>query len=390
MPMRAWTLTGAGLVLWAGQAFSQPAPSLDWPALGEKIVERLALKPGEKVLLVVQPALFQELVPYLRYAVMKAGGADLGAVEVMTSPAGSSFDPEVLQKALRPARGAFQFLLLTVDAAVMLPGTNPSHAVFGAMQDMHREGRARSIHLHWTEESAVAPPGGSRPPREVILATYQRALLGADHEAIAEAQKRFEAAMRKGEIRVTTRAGTDLRFRIGDRPVIRQDGDASAARARRAAVLSEREIEIPAGAVRVAPLEETVEGTIVLPRSEWGGRPVEQARLRFEKGKIVEVSAASGLEALDADLKRAGDLGRGLRELAVGFHPALAVPAENPWIPYFGYGAGVVRLSIGDNSDLGGRLTGGYSKTNLFIDATLIAGGESWVGEGKLSSKLQP
>ena len=53
---------------------------------------------------------------------------------------------------------------------------------------------------------------------------------------------------------------SDLRFRIGDRPVTLQDGDASAARAARGRVLIDREIELPAGVVRVAPLEETVEG----------------------------------------------------------------------------------------------------------------------------------
>jgi hypothetical protein len=70
--------------------------------------------------------------------------------------------------------------------------------------------------------------------------------------------------------------------------------------------------------------------------------------------------------------------------VALGFHPLLAVPEENPWIPYYGYGAGVVRLSLGDNSELGGRVTGGYVRWNFFVDTTLTVAGEVWVRDGTL------
>lgn len=53
-------------------------------------------------------------------------------------------------------------------------------------------------------------------------------------------------------------------------------------------------------------------------------------------------------------------------------------------IPYYGYGAGVVRLSLGDNSELGGKVTGGYVRWNFFTDATVSVAGETWVSEGKL------
>ena len=52
---------------------------LDWPAVAQKIVERMALEPGERVLLVAHPDLFREIVPHFRYEVMKAGGVDLAA-----------------------------------------------------------------------------------------------------------------------------------------------------------------------------------------------------------------------------------------------------------------------------------------------------------------------
>jgi aminopeptidase len=149
-------------------------------------------------------------------------------------------------------------------------------------------------------------------------------------------------------------------------------------------VLIDREIEIPCGAVRVAPLEETVEGTIAFPPGRWNDQDVEGLVLRFHQGRIVEVRARSGREAVEAELAKGGDAARSFRELALGFNPELAVPEDAPWIPYYGYGAGVVRLSLGDNSELGGKVSGHYVRWNLFTDATVTTGGKVWVRDGRL------
>jgi hypothetical protein len=44
----------------------------------------------------------------------------------------------------------------------------------------------------------------------------------------------------------------------------------------------------------------------------------------------------------------------------------------------------VVRLSLGDNSELGGRVTGGYVRWNFFTDLTVTVGDRVWVRNGKL------
>jgi hypothetical protein len=191
--------------------------------------------------------------------------------------------------------------------------------------------------------------------------------------------------MRRAEVRVQTPAGTELWVRIGDRPVTMQDGDASAARARSARNLIDREIELPAGAIRVAPIEESVNGRIVFPPSLWGGERAEGVTLTFSRGRVVSVAARVGREAVDRELAQAGDAARWFREFALGFNPLLAIPSVGePWIPYYGYGAGVVRLSLGDNTELGGRVGGGYVRWNFFTDATVVAGSEVWVKDGRL------
>ena len=309
-------------------------------------------------------------------------------IDVIEEPHPERWDPQILQRGTREARAVYREMLRDFDGAIMMPGARPGHPVYAALQDLLRDGRGRTIHFHWTQNgSAFAIPGQPLPPQHVIDATYQRALLETDYVALAKTQRRFVSAMRNAEIRVTSPLGTDIRFRIGNRPVNFQDGDASATRTSRGVVLIDREIELPAGAVRVAPIEETVDGTVAFPPSQWNGRPVEGLKLRFDAGRVAEVTASSGQEAVEAELAGVPEAGRAFREFALGFSPLLAVPERNPWIPYYGYGSGVVRLSLGDNSELGGAVTGGYVRWNFFTDTTVTIGGEVWVRDGKLIVK---
>lgn len=372
--------------LWAQS--TPPRLTLDWEAMAKRIVEQLAFQPGETFLAVAHPGTFDELIPHLRYQAMKAGAVDLGVIDVLGTPVRADWDESTLAEGGRKARAGLKEMLASLDASIMLPGANPGQPVYAAIQDLLREGKGRTVHFHWLDNNSAFPlPGQPLPPRYEIESLYQRALLETDYRALAAVQRELERAMRGGEIRVTTPAGTDLRFRIGSRPVNFQDGDASRARTDKGVVLIDREIELPAGAVRVAPLEETVQGTIAFPPSQWSGRPVQGLRLGIANGKVTSIDAAEGKEWAQREIDGAGAAGRSFREFALGLNPLLAVPDERPWIPYYGYGAGVVRLSLGDNSELGGNVGGGYVRWNFFTDTTVVVNGETWVSNGKLNRR---
>ena len=381
-------------LLLSATAFAQPRLTFDHAAIARRLVRQLALKPGERVMELAHPGVFEDLLPYIRYEVMRAGGIDLGVVEVLREPVPESFDPAVLQKGARESRAHYKAMFRDVDAAIMMPGANTSHPAYLAMQDWLKDdlqehrGR-RTIHFHWIENGSAYPIAGQPlPSRSAMDASYQRALLDTDYTALSDVERRFADALTRDEVHITSPGGTDLRFRAGNRPANLQDGDASAARTARGLVLVDHEVELPAGVVRVAPLEDTVEGVIAFPPSQWDGRPVEGLTLRFAKGRVVEITAASGKEAVEAEMQQAGDAGRAFREIGVGFNPLLAVPERAPWIPYYGYGAGVVRLSLGDNTELGGAVaaTAGqsaYVRWNFFTDLTVTVGRTVWVRNGK-------
>ncbi|MDX1479107.1 MAG: aminopeptidase [Saprospiraceae bacterium] len=355
--------------------------TFQWEAMASKILERAALQTGEKVLLVGSPGQFDPLISLIRNGVKAAGAEDLGAISVtQTQP------PEWATSYTNGAEGKNQRELeeyfSTIDLGIMMPGAQPSDLAYRSIQNVLTSGPIRTIHFHWS--GAYELDLSEKPIDETVNTVYQHALLATDYNRLGQMQKLFEADARGVPVNVTTPAGTDITFRIGDRPVTRQDGDASAVRARRAKNLIDREIELPAGAVRVAPVESTVNGVIRFPDSDWNGTRVTGLRMMFKAGKLTDWSADSGSEAVQAELDRGGAAARSFREFALGFNPLLAIPAENPWIPYYGYGAGVVRLSLGDNTELGGNVGGGYVRWNFFTDATVTVRDEVWVRDGRL------
>jgi hypothetical protein len=355
---------------------------LNYEALSDMIIERAALQPGERVILVANPALFDTLSVLLKSKIIKAKAEYLGTFSVT-----ADFPEEWVTDFTREASGKSGKTLadhfMTIDLGIMLPGSDTTHAPYAAMQKVLRSGRGRTIHFHWA--GAYRMNGAVLPRSEQLDQLYQTALLQTDYQKLSAQQIAFEKAARSNKIRITTPAGTDIQFMIGERPVTRQDGDASKKRSEAARNLIDREIELPAGAIRVAPLEESVSGKIAFPPMMWAGSMVDGLVMEFNSGKVVKVKAQNGLEAVHSELERAGPSASYFREVAVGFNPWLVVPEIGPqWIPYYGYGAGVIRLSLGDNTELGGKISGGYVRWNFFTDATLTIGDEVWIKDGRM------
>lgn len=363
------------------------AAGLDFGAISATLLERMDLQPSERVLLVVGQGggRWDALVPLLRAGVAAAGAADLGAVDIYGGEVAGA-EPTGFTTMLAGGPDGWAEALGGVDVAVKLPGATPDPSVptdvYRVLQDVLRGGRGRTVHFHWAGKTSFEME--ELPMDAEADRLYQTALLDTDYGALADALAAFEAALRGGTVQVTTPAGTDISFEVGDRPVTRQDGDASAARATAARNLIDREVELPAGAARVSPMLETVTGAIAFPPAMWGGERVEGLVLRFERGRVVEVEAQTGRDGVLAEMEAGGEAAGTFRELAVGLNPLLAIPDGVEWIPYYGYGAGVIRLSLGDNTELGGSVGGGYVRWNFFTDATVTVAGEDWVRDGVL------
>ena len=339
------------------------AQSLPYESMAARIVTALQVSRGERVLLRVDPNTMAQLAPLVRKALEARGAV------VETLPYGPAPD--------------FEARLAKTDVYVWLPA--PATATPGdqalALQRWIDNGPGRELHFHWVDGTRDVD---GLPAKHT--AAYDRvyaAALDIDYRQLAAQMDQAIQRLRSDEIRVTTPLGTDIRFRVGDRPFNKQDGDGSKARAAQGRIRIDRHIELPAGILRVAPLEESVTGVIVLASARFGTEPVTDIRLEFAKGVVTSARARTGSGALQAFLKSNPAASR-FREFCLGFNPRLVVPHGESALAYYGYGSGVVRMSLGDNTELGGSVRGGVARWLFFPDATVRVGGEVIVRDGKL------
>lgn len=127
-------------------------------------------------------------------------------------------------------------------------------------------------------------------------------------EAMKPLQRRMAAANR---VRITA-PGTDLSFSVRGIPIIPCGGDRN----------------IPDGECFTAPVRDSVEGVIQFNTPTiYQGKPFENVRLRFERGRIIEATASDtpGLNAiLDSD-----EGARYVGEWSIAFNPYIREPMRD-------------------------------------------------------------
>jgi hypothetical protein len=345
--------------------------SSDYDKCAKRIVDALQLSPGETVLIKLDTRLFTPVVPPLQALVRRAGAHICG---VVLAEGATNWSDQELESMRR--------LFDNADVFIWLPELHQGNppALARALNEWLDARRGRAVHFHW--QSGSYPIGTNELPAADLI---DRMYLDALDVTVQELEVLHQGAipiLRSGTVRVTTPEGTDISFEVGERPFCSQIGDASRARMHSAQTRIDRDIELPAGVLRVAPLETSANGSVFLP--VW--RPaITEGRdllLRFTDGqaRIEGHHAATISQELDA----AGGAARMFREFALGFNPVLAVLPETPFIAYYGYGAGVVRLSLGDNEEMGGANRGGGVYWNFIHNATVTVGDYKLVDGGRL------
>ena len=243
--------------------------------------------------------------------------------------------------------------------------------------------KVRGIHFHWILDWE------GRSPEDIarLSKLYEKTILETDYMALSREQDRLIGLLRGKTVRLTSPGGSDLRFVVAaDAWFHKNDGDMSAARAGAARGARDREMELPAGALRFIPDPASIAGRLVIRKTATPDGGVEDATIDFAngRGRVIGVKRGQEVfrkqwEAIGGDVDRVG-------EIVIGTNPLLAAAAGSTELPYFGYGAGAVRVSLGDNWESGGpNRTAGNRNWWLFLgDATLEADGRTIVREGRL------
>jgi aminopeptidase len=211
------------------------------------------------------------------------------------------------------------------------------------------------------------------------------AAIGTDYGRIATAAEKLERKLGKAKgVRITTPAGTDLRFKLIRRPVVVDAGIVRQDSGREGLMLN-RFASLPGGAVAMAPEESSVTGTLVVPRDRCKYRPLRNARYEFAKGTLTSAKADDGGACLEENLAVYGQGMRRLGYFTIGLNPEMKV-IENGADYRPGVAAGMVTLSLGDNSFYGGANTvpGAMVIDIPVTGATMELDGERIVDNGAL------
>lgn len=354
----------------------------DWSRMARLIVQQsLQTQPGERVILHADPTYFPQLIEQVRIEIVKAGAVELctamlhtDALEAVRRHHRRREDTALKQMEDQAMAALFNL----ADSYIWLPtswGWN-----VGQTEDILTTWQGRSVHFHWLMCE-------TDPIRFRKLSEMYEAALYIDYDALTSHQERLIQVLRTSTVELTTAAGTDLHFRLNQAHFHRGNGDASKAFINgyaRPGSARDREVELPAGAIRTVDVSE-VEGRLVCPSATFGGRYIGTLGYEFRDNRISGVTAeyhndfVQALWALET-----GDNDR-FGEFNLGVSPALTQLPEYPdVIPYYGYGAGMVRVSLGDNQESGGTYRSSYHQWQFLSNATVIADGQVLVDQGRL------
>ncbi|NDQ55991.1 MAG: aminopeptidase [Acidipila sp.] len=358
----------------------------DASQIARQLVKTIAPRPGEHAIIAYDPSCFPEITLAVQSEFLRAGVYPVVLL---------NFDPpEIVDKApsslaeIKKQEEEFFALLRPAFAQAQIFLWMPARSLY----DDHRWERlieaspVRAIHFHWF----LPLERGDAHEIRKLSAMYQRAVVDTDYPSLSRFQSRLIAGLRGQTIRITTPDGTDLRLRVpADAWFHKNDGDMSSARARDARSVRDREMELPAGALRFIPDPAFAEGRIALPRLPLKDGVAEDVVLEYQNGRIVRMSAKKNEEGLRRYFQEiGGDIDR-VGEIVVGTNPLLAERLPSGFAPYYGYGSGYLRISLGDDWESGGTLRSPASNPVwlIFDRASLQAGERRLIVDGQFMEK---
>jgi leucyl aminopeptidase (aminopeptidase T) len=364
-------------------------PSFDYGRWAHFVVRQLLdTQPYERYVLIADPSYHPDFIDALRAEFLEARAIDAGTIlfdgRLMTERR-AQVRPRATDSIFRTrSNQAMRRLLEDADIYLWLPyrhgdGSEPGDRRL--LEHLVEGTGARGLHFHWIwplERLGTGPEAQALV--DSLSGLYQLAL-DIDYAALSARQDSLTAVLKGSTVRITTNEGTDLTFHIPpDAWFHKNDGRLDRARAAQATSVRDLEMELPAGALRFIPDVTSVNGVLVAP-----GRPGEPGiRFVFRGGRITSAEARGEEPRNLAAWRRAtGDKDR-LAEIVIGTNPRL--PREGPGgtPPYFGYGAGVLRIAIGENWESGGSNRSSLEASWYFTDATVRAGDLLVIQDGRL------
>ncbi len=205
--------------------------------------------------------------------------------------------------------------------------------------------------------------------------------MNVDYLALEATGNSFRKVLEAGnEVHITNPNGTDLKVMITGRKIVVLDGIVSDEDIKEGVLATQ--VYLPAGEVALAPVPGTAEGKIVVTSDFGSGVEVKDLILVFQKGKLVSMTAKSGIERLKELYDAFAEGKDEFSFIDIGINPNVSIIPGSKlacWMP-----AGMITVGIGNNLYAGGdnKSTFGY---NFYIPgSTLTVDGKVLVDGGAL------
>ena len=367
--------------------------AVDYEALAEKLVNQcVGIKEGECVL-ITGGVRDLELLENIAVHVRKAGAFPL--VTVGTDRMDRKMVADIPEKwdSQAPVFGEKLFGLVTatiyvdyrqkMDLFADIPAKRleTRSQATAPIQSLFEKRRIRSVNLG----NALYPTADLAKRFGVPLDTLSKLFwdgVNVDYSKLHAACEAVKTALAQGkEVKVTNANGTDFTFGIKGRTVLFSDGIIPPEDPKKKGGTLPA-VWLPAGEVMTTAVPGTAKGKVVVNTNFYQGKEIRGLVLTFDNGKLLSMTAESGVEPL-LERYNAAQAGKELfAGIDIGTNPNVRVPAGSRMVAYMP--AGMVNLAIGGNTYIGGENTVNFGLDFFVPGSTVTVDGKVLVENGEM------
>ena len=372
-----------------GAALAQP----DYDQLAHRVINTTAqVKPGD-VVVISGGKHNLALMESLTNEANKAGG--MTTMMISTDKVDRFAATEVPEKYLEQEPRFLGEWLKQVDVFISLPSDEDPKAVAAGVPEARWAKIAKaneavndlimsSRRLRFV--TVGYPSKDEAADYHVDFAAYSKMhwdAVSADYNQISAKGKSIQKALAGAKtVRVTSPAGTDVTFTIGDRPVILNDGIMTPEKLQ-SALFMNRSVSLPGGDIFVAPLETSANGKVSIPKGVCRYEPMTGISFEFHAGKLEGFKAAQNGNCFAESMAPYSGPKDIFASFVLGLNPAMkAMDQGGLFFP--GTAAGLVYISIGDNHTVGGANQALTGFSFPIMNATVTADGKTVVKDGRI------
>ncbi len=355
--------------------------------------ESLAVRPGEVIQINGTPDQL-ELIAAIQVAVSKAGGEPL--VTLTLPSANKRAIMETPMEHLSRTPTAPMMFARMLDGIINVASVQDPDLYADVPEDRLAATRRAGVPLNHVFLNSSVRSVSLGQTGGIPTAGYA-ASIGADEQemqsmfwkalAVSPQQLNEAATLVSGmlgpgvDVHIKSRAGTNLRFRVGDLPARVNAGRTLDVQAE----AGPRQVWLPAGEAYTVIERGSASGKLVVEHALFRGKPIENLELTFKEGRLTNIDGKNA-ELLKEFFASSDEATSMLSIFDIGLNPHSQTPEGSNYRSW--EMGGMVTLSLGNNSWAGGDNAGDGGFSVHVPEATVDVAGTRLATRGQLPKQV--